>query len=183
MDFNKLEVVKTANPQMKPYDLEIVDPKTGYFMVTEKAMLEFEFHLNGMTQINDEDAVYIGITDSEKSVFFKNSAKGETKFRRFKNINLMAQLIQLYKEVGGVTKGNKFTLDYVEDYKHYKMYLLAMYTPGPGTDVIASDTSASEEATPEVEEKQTVAEEPVLKEETAKAPEIASEEEEPMNIY
>jgi hypothetical protein len=175
MDFNKLEVVKTANPQMKPYDLEIVDPKTGYFLVTEKAMLEFEFHLNGMTQINDENAVYIGITDSEKSVFFKNSVKGETKFRRFKNINLMAQLMAITVGVG-IIKGDRFIFDFVEDYKHYKMYLLRKYVPG--TDVLSSDAPASEEATPEVEKKQEVAEEPILKEEIAKAPDTAGEEEE-----
>lgn len=181
MDFNKLEVVKIANPQMKPYDLEIVDPKTGYFMVTEKAMLEFDFHLNGMTQINDENAVYIGIADSEKSVFFKTSAKGETKFRRFKNINLMAQLMQIHS-IKGIKKGDKFVLNYVEDYKHYKMYFLATFIPS--TNAIASDTLTSEETTPEVEEKQTTTEEPVLKEETTEVPDTASEEKkEEINIY
>lgn len=171
MDFNKLEVVKTANPQMKPYDLEIVDPKTGYFMVTEKAMLEFEFHLNGMTQVNDEQVVYIGITDSDRSVFFKNSAKGETKFRKFKNINLMNQLMHIEH---ALFKGDKYTLVYVEDYKHYRMHLLTKFIEG-------------QEPAPPLEETQPVAEEPILKEEIAKVPVVANDddetEEEPINIY
>jgi hypothetical protein len=181
MDFNKLEVVKTANPQMKPYDLEVVDPITGYFVVTEKAMLEFEFHLNGMTQINDEQAVYIGITDSEQSVFFKNSAKGETKFRKFKNINLMSQLMQVYTLTGGVKKGDKFTLNYIEDHKHYRMHSVTRYQEALQTD---SSLSASEEATPEVEKTQLVAEEPILTKEEVKVPDAErGEEEKPIDIY
>ena len=174
MNFDKLDFVKTANPQMKQYDLEVTDPITGYFTVTETAMMKFDLHLKGMTQINDQGTVYIGITDSDKSVFFKNSAKGETKFRKFKNINLMSQLMQMGN---GVFKGDKFVLGYVEDYKHYQMYKLTPY-------VTELSSEPAKEEIPQKEE-QHVAEEPILKEEEAKVPDVAEEEgsTEPMNIY
>ena len=161
-DFSKLQFMSKANPRKSDYDIQML--KDDHFRVSSEAFAKFGLSLNGFTQADDVDKVFLAIGASEKSVFYKTSSKGDKKSFVFKNSNLARKLEDLYNS----NVGDKFTLNSEGDYNGYNMCQLVPLNPASQPINVPVDNTAEEELpAPEVpvEKPQEIVAEEKVKEE------------------
>lgn len=162
-DFSKLQFQAKANPRKSDYDIQML--KEDHFRVSSDAFARFDLGLNGFTQADDVDKVFLGIAHSDKSVFYKTTSKGDKKSVIFKNSNLTRKLESLYS----AQQGDKFLLQPAGDYNGMKMcQLTPLNTGSTAVNVPVSDTA--EEELPIPEEEPQVAQEIVQEEKAEESP-------------